>query len=401
MRVLYLSYDGLSDPLGRSQILPYLTGLSKEGYLITIVSFEKTIAYKEEYAEVKSLCDQSSILWIPLKYHKQPPVLSTLYDIYQLWRRVRKEHERDPFDIIHCRSYITALVGLKARREWGVKFIFDMRGFWPDERVEGGIWNLRNPIFRLIYLFFKKKEKQFLTESDHIVSLTHNAKNEIESWNIKHTPVTVIPTCVDLNLFDLGKISQREKDRLKQKLDIRNEFILLYLGSWGTWYATSEMLIFFSRLKRQIPNSKFLIVTKDKIDVADHPFKKDIIIASASRREVPLYTSLAFVSVCFIKPSFSKKASAATKMGEILALDIPFITNEGWGDVSYFEEKGSVLITKLKRDDYDHLISNELNNLSSVRHPKLDELSLASGVQRYAYIYQKIAHGLHLASSDD
>ena len=38
MRALYISYDGMTDPLGRSQVLPYLEGLAKRGHEITLVS---------------------------------------------------------------------------------------------------------------------------------------------------------------------------------------------------------------------------------------------------------------------------------------------------------------------------------------------------------------------------
>jgi hypothetical protein len=40
--ILYLTYDGLNDPLGQSQILPYLEGLAEKGYGITVISFEKS-----------------------------------------------------------------------------------------------------------------------------------------------------------------------------------------------------------------------------------------------------------------------------------------------------------------------------------------------------------------------
>ena len=40
MSVLYLSYDGLMEPLGQSQILPYLRQLAK-GRKITLITFEK------------------------------------------------------------------------------------------------------------------------------------------------------------------------------------------------------------------------------------------------------------------------------------------------------------------------------------------------------------------------
>ena len=70
------------------------------------------------------------------------------------------------------RSYLPALVGLRMKRRLGVPFVFDMRGFWPEERVEGGLWDLSNPLFRTVFGYFKRREAEFLNEAGHIVSLT-------------------------------------------------------------------------------------------------------------------------------------------------------------------------------------------------------------------------------------
>jgi len=108
-----------------------------------------------------------------------------------------KLHKEKNFKIVHCRSYITALIGLKMKKDLGLKFIFDMRGFWADERVDGKIWDLQKPQYRMVYNYFKKKEKQFLTEADAVVSLTHKAKQiMIDDWNVKNK-IEVIPCAVD------------------------------------------------------------------------------------------------------------------------------------------------------------------------------------------------------------
>src|SRR5688500_13649192 len=195
-KVLYLSYDGLTDPLGQSQILPYLIRLAKNGFSIRVISFEKKNRYLNMGKEIQSTCLSSNIVWYPLVYHKSPPILSTVFDIWTLYKKAKRIYKEYDFQIVHCRSYITSLIGLRLKQKLGIKFLFDMRGFWVDERVEGGLWNLKNPIYKLVYDFFKRKEKLFLNESDHIVSPTKNAKNEIIKHDVK-TPVTVIPTCVD------------------------------------------------------------------------------------------------------------------------------------------------------------------------------------------------------------
>ena len=51
---------------------------------------------------------------------------------------------------------------------------------------------------------------------------------------------------------------------LRAKLGINKEdFILLYVGSIGTWYILDEMLDFFISLSTKKLNAKFLFVTKE------------------------------------------------------------------------------------------------------------------------------------------
>ena len=40
MKTLYLSYDGLTDPLGQSQVLPYIMGLGDKGFRFAIITFK-------------------------------------------------------------------------------------------------------------------------------------------------------------------------------------------------------------------------------------------------------------------------------------------------------------------------------------------------------------------------
>src|SRR6185436_9676079 len=103
VRVAYLSYDGLTDSLGQSQILPYVIGLEAKGFEFAIFSFEKTTAFAGGKTLIENAIADKRIRWIPLSYHKTPPILSTLIDIYLLYRAVLRRHRKNPFDIIHCR----------------------------------------------------------------------------------------------------------------------------------------------------------------------------------------------------------------------------------------------------------------------------------------------------------
>ena len=81
-RVLYITYDGLMEPLGMSQVWQYLKVLSKNNN-ITIISFEKSVDLLDK-DRLSCLCneiDSYGVSWHRLKYHKTPSIMATAYDI--------------------------------------------------------------------------------------------------------------------------------------------------------------------------------------------------------------------------------------------------------------------------------------------------------------------------------
>lgn len=388
-QILYLSYDGLTDPLGQSQILPYLCGLSDQGYDITLVSFEKPNRFKQHELIVRKICENHRLHWRPLRYHKRPLVLSTVYDLLVLKLLVKKLFAEKELTIIHCRSYLTAFIGLWAKKRFRVKFLFDMRGFWIDERVEGGLWNLNNPLFRFIYKFFKVKEKEFIREADHIISLTENARGEIESWKISNSPVAVIPTCVDMKLFDPGENTRETALARKRLLIEPDHFVLVYAGSWGTWYMTDEILRFFSTLSSIRFKSTLLILTPDQPDLTGYPFSSRVVVRSIERKEVPVYLNIADAAICFVKPTYSKKASSATKMAEAWAMNLPVVTNAGWGDIHRFKESGMPLLICDSERDYHEVALLLLNkHAENKRNMLIGSFDLSTGIQKYGSVYR-------------
>jgi hypothetical protein len=115
-RILYISYDGLTDPLGQSQILPYVLRRSELGHHITILSCEKRSAMDKEGVAIRKLCEAAAVHWHPLTYHKHPPLLSSANDLAVIRKAaVRLDRER-MFDLVHCRSYIPAAAGIMLKR---------------------------------------------------------------------------------------------------------------------------------------------------------------------------------------------------------------------------------------------------------------------------------------------
>lgn len=400
--ILYLSYDGMTDPLGQSQVIPYLSGLSALGFSIQIISFEKPLAFEKNKDEIAATLTRSGIIWHPIVYSSRPPVLSTLYDIWKMRKKSRQLHHKYHFQIVHSRSYISALIGLYLKRKMGVRFVFDMRGFWANERVEGKIWNLRNPLYNRIFKYFKRKEIAFLSEADHIISLTHAAVPElkkISGTNSLH--VTVIPCCADLDHFNHNSYHSSPIQQLKRKVGLNEtDRVLSYLGSIGTWYMLDEMLLFFSIAKGQGVFTKFLFITKENADVINRKALQygievnDIVVVSAERNEVPQLLMLSEANIFFIKPCFSKRASSPTKMAEVLGMGIPVITNVGVGDVQQqLEESGCGLFVKsFDKPEMEFVIGQIPDFLTKVskeqcRQVALRFFDLQKGIDLYSNVY--------------
>ncbi len=410
-RVLYLSYDGMTDPLGGSQVLPYLTGLAALGHHIVLVSVEKPIASAAARAAVRAQCDAAGITWHPIVYHKRPPVLSTLYDLFQMRRQAEALQATHRFDWVHCRSYLTALVGLAMKRKHGLRLLFDMRGFWADERVEGGLWNLANPLFRAMFYFFKRRETDLLRAADHIVMLTEKGRQVLVDRTDEAAadkPISVIPCCVDFAAFDVPGDLDRKAARAAMGIaaDAR---VVVYLGSIGTWYMLEEMLDCFAvELERHLDAILLFISRDDPQRIRAAALARDIppaaiVVRAASRAEVAHYLAVSDYGLFFIRPTFSKIASCPTKLGELLAMGLPVVTNAGVGDVDAIvaQSGAGVFVERFDKAAYGKAL-DAINALprrgQEWRQRARRWFDLDSGVAAYDAIYR--APGLAAAGVD-
>lgn len=392
----------MTDPLGQSQVLPYIIGLTKEGHEFHIISFEKMDRFKEHRGHISEICKKNNIHWHPQDYHLEGGLKKTLKQVKQLNKVAEFLQERHQFDLVHSRSYISALTAVRLKKKYGVPFVFDMRGFWADERVDGGLWNLSSPIYKAIYNYFKKKEIKFLKEAGYTISLTENGKNEILSWEKvpKDLKIKVIPCCVDLDLFDPKNFTEQDKNELKKALNIPAEaFILGYVGSIGTWYMLPEMLDYFVELRKSKPNAIFLFVTKEpKEMILDLAKEKGLpeeafVITSSLHQDVPKHIALFDTSIFFIRPTYSKKASSPTKQGEIMAMGIPLICNAGIGDTDRIVNKyhSGEVIQDLNPTVYaEHMIDKSKFNRQEIMSGAQSYFALQEGVKRYLEVYREV-----------
>lgn len=400
-RILYLTYDGVLEPLGQSQVLSYLERLAPE-FAITLLSFEKPADTRDQARReaLAARLQQQGIEWSWLPYHRRPPVVSTGWDIAAGKARARQLARTRNFAVVHARSYVPAVMAMALARTTGAKFLFDMRGLWVDEKVEAGSW----PRGGVIYRAAKHYERRFLEEADGIVSLTHEGVRTLPQLGFdpaRGIPVDVIPTCVDVQRFAPAPKSER----LVAALSLDGCHVIGSVGTLSNRYLRSETLRYLGLLLRRMPDARILLVTRDdhaalRRDAAAAGIDLDrLVLTAAPFAEMPDYVRLLDVAVFFMKPLFAQKGSAATKMAEFLASGVPVIVNDGVADSSAIvrHERVGLVLDDLSDAGLEASVARvrALFGASEVaarcRAVALRLFDADEGARRYAALYRMLA----------
>lgn len=406
-RVLFISYNGMLDPLGQSQVLPYLRELSKRGAEFTLLSFERAAALlshgENKIEALRVQLAEQGIEWHWLRYHQTPSLPATVFDVANGVRYARRLVQQNKIELVHARSHIPATIGLALKRHFGIKLIFDVRGLMADEYVDAAHWRKGSVPYRLT----KSMERRALAASEGVVTLTQTIWPMMKNWeglrgrvDIVHE---VVPCCADLDLFEF-----RESDRAlrRSELGLKDSFVLVYSGSIDGWYLTEKMADFFATVLRQRADAHVLWLSPGKHErIRSLMQKREVAgsrytVLSAAPRDVPSYLSASDAGVAFIKPCFSKLASSPTKYAEYLACGLPLVINAGIGDSDslVLEERAGFLVSEFTEDQYAKASAHIESLMRDQQGTRDLARSVAErcfdvrtvGVERYARLYEAV-----------
>jgi glycosyltransferase involved in cell wall biosynthesis len=400
--ILYISQNGVTDHIGRSQVAPYVLGLAHQGHRIHMLSAEKRgqDALIDQY---QKLFDDVGVTWTRVRYHNRPPILGQAWTQAAMHRAARAIVRHDDIELIHCRSFPPALIGYRLKRELGVKYIFDFRDFYADGGLEKA-----HGLAKLAYRYFKHLEGPMIREADKVVCLTNRAREVLSDWYLRDVsnPASrfqVIPCCADFAHFDTQLVTEAQLQAARQKADLnKDDFVLLYLGSLGPDYLLPEMMALFRQVLAIKPGARFLFVSNNGRELVEKACAEQgvssahIRFVSADRSEIPALISLANLSVIFIRPAQSKIGCSPTKLAELFACNVPVIANTGVGDLDAIisqQKNGSVIVKDFAdttlRAAVERVVETQGKYSLNIRDNSR-EFSLAEGVARYDAVYREL-----------
>jgi glycosyltransferase involved in cell wall biosynthesis len=332
-RVLYFSQTGMTEPLGRSQVLPYLYGLARLGWQIEVFASEPASASIDTIDAVAAEMARHELRYhgthrsashsLPTKAWESASSLARLSRIALSLRP----------DIVHARSTLPAVVArtltLMVPRS---RLLFDCRGLVGEEYVDFGHWARGSLNHRLM----SGAESMLFKSAQAVVVLTASLKRWLRTQGKvpAETPIEVVPCCVDVDRFAPDEAA---RSAARRQLDAGDRFVLVYVGNLSSWYCEEEMARLFSAVRRRRP-ALFAIFSHGNTDrmraalAAERISPDDVRIARLPPAAVPGMLAGADAAISFARPSFSKIASSPVKIAEYLAAGLPVAMNRGVGD---------------------------------------------------------------------
>lgn len=392
---IYLTRNGLLEPLGQSQVFAYLRGLSRD-YRITLITYEKEgdRADSARMAAMRAECEALGIGWQPQHFRANPkviaPALSMLRMVWLLHREVKRQDAR----LIHARSYIPAAVAMIVGRLTGVPFIFDMRALWPEELITAGRLTRGGLLHRAIVA----AERACLARAGAVVSLTHAAVDHLrQSYPdaLARQRIAVIPTCADL-------------DRFVPPSDPPTRRVIGCLGTvLSGWFRLDWLAAFLTVAAERDPDAAFELTTMDdaaQVRAALDPegrLGERLTITPSAPDNVHTVLQRQTASVMFFTDGLSKLGSSPTRMAEILGCGMPVVANEGVGDVALIVRQYRVGVLAESAEPeamaraWDALLAllDDPDLSARCRKAAEDIFSLEAGTAAYARLYRELNNG--------
>jgi len=323
LHAIFLSTDSLVSGLGQSQMWPYLSRLCASGIRFTIITWEPALGrrplwYAADEARIRREVMQVGGRWIGLRRRLAP------WDLLRMWVAAFWAAMRGTAQVLHARSDVAMAVAWSVGGCLGLRTVYDMRGFWADERLDAGLWR-EGWLSRTV----RGLEDHWVRTADAVVVLTDAAAARV-TRRLPAAKIHVIPTAVDLKRFvPLIRPAYSEADG----------WTILYSGSLGTWQGLDDIGALFRAVCRHHPGSHLVMLTPEPAErwygrLLGDDLRPEQVIAEVDPAPATLARRIASadVGVALYRRTRSAAGCSPVKVGEYLACGIPVVVSAGIGD---------------------------------------------------------------------
>lgn len=337
MRILYISYWSLSDPLTAAAIYPYLPIMVRDkGAEVVLYTFETSRDRLEERP-----FSMPGVEHRPL--HPRRWLNGTLAKV-ELIARGRKELIREAcdggYDLVFAKGSMAGAFAHMVHSATGLPYVVESFEPHSEYMAECGVW----PKGGLRYRFFGHYERLQVQHAQRIITVTHNHRNDLIASGVDPQRVSVIPSITDLERF---KFNADDRGRRRKELGIPDHArVGIYVGKFGGLYFDHEAFTIFKRsMERHDDQHVIVLSPMDREWINGRALAAGIDLSrfhvlSVQHHDVPSYLSAADTAFSPIKPAPIKLYQCPVKNGEYWANGLPILMTDLVADDHRLLRKG-------------------------------------------------------------
>lgn len=325
MKILYISYWSLSDPLTASTIFPYFPLMGgPEKTRITFYTFEASRDKLEATPFSMPGIEHRAL-------HRKQFGISALSK-FELIMRGRyaliEEARAGGYDLVFAKASMAGAFAHMVHTATGLPYVVESFEPHSEYMALTGVWPRGGFRFR----FFAHYERMQKRHAQRIITVTHNYRNDMIAEGVPAERISVIPSITDLahHRFD-----QAQRAATREKLGISADVkVGIYVGKFGGLYYDREAFELFKRAMEYFPGMHVIVLSPmDTKWIIERAAAAGIDTArlhvkAVQHKDVASYLSAADIAFSPIKPAATSLYQSPVKNGEYWANGLPILMTD-------------------------------------------------------------------------
>ncbi|MCB9170920.1 MAG: glycosyltransferase [Flavobacteriales bacterium] len=330
MRILFISYWSVNEPLTDSTILPYLRIMSGIPSIerVTLVTVER-----DRRGNARDL-GIPKVHHLPLRmYGARFGALSRIEFFMRSTVQLVREVHRGKYDLINAKAAIAAGMAHLVHRLTGVPYMVESYEPHSEYMLGSGVWSANGPYYR-IARYFGEAEKH---HARLLVTVTQNHRSKLIEEGVPPERLQVIPSIVDTERFAYDA-ADRARIREEQGWD-ESLRVGIYVGKFGGLYYDDEAFAVFDQAFSLFgARFRLVIISIDPADRIRSRLQRSgipsdrAVVRAVPHRDVPMWLSAADLAFSTIRQIPAGLYQSPVKNGEYWANGLPILLTDKVSD---------------------------------------------------------------------
>jgi len=351
MRILFIGFWGVNDPLTTSTTMPnlqILQGIST----VEVIVFATVERNTDDDMSFNPAFEGNKIVFKPLiSRTNQSLLLNKLDDFLRFPRELTSLVKEYKIDTIIGRGVMAGALAYQTSKKTGVRFFVESFEPHADYMLDSGVWKSYDPR----YIFQSRWEEKEKKLAEGIMPVAENYRRKLIEEGVPADKIMTVSCFVNLDAF---AFNSKNREYMRQKLGLQDDTVVgIYVGKFGDIYYDMEAFELFKAASDYfLDRFQLIILTPNPLEEVRAKLKQvglnesNTFVTKAPHNEVPAYLSAADFAFAPIKPADCRQYCSPVKVGEYWASGLPVILTEGVGDDSkIIQEEGGGAIFNLER----------------------------------------------------